>query len=309
MLLNFDNEKIDHLMRVIIVCYLFIVISLVASLSSCRETKIYGTIKLNMNTYIDETEIDVKSWLSYYTWKLENEGIDSAIKVLPDSTAVDTAVWRLIKLKYPYYSYSEGTYSLQPLGYFSQGCENTTFDCSTPIHCLSMYLLYPITGITYEQVEGFCRWRTRVYNNIPSIKKTQKHFTFRLPSEEEWKSYAILGFNENELLRGLADSVTINVRKNGSVRRCALFNYKNSQFCGKTVMSSVVRVSCSFPNINNVIGLFGNVSEMTVTKGLSKGGNYLLYAKQCHPDSVQYYSKPEKWLGFRCIVTVEDESE
>ena len=40
---------------------------------------------------------------------------------------------------------------------------------------------------------------------------------------------------------------------------------------------------------------------MTAEKGDARGGNYLLYAKQCHVDSIQHYNKPENWLGFRCI--------
>jgi hypothetical protein len=41
---------------------------------------------------------------------------------------------------------------------------------------------------------------------------------------------------------------------------------------------------------------------MTSIKGVSKGGNFGLYANQCNIDSIQNYTKPEKWLGFRCII-------
>jgi len=41
---------------------------------------------------------------------------------------------------------------------------------------------------------------------------------------------------------------------------------------------------------------------MIAEKGEARGGNYTLYAKQCHVDSIQHFKKPENWLGFRCII-------
>lgn len=275
--------------------------------TSCALKKLSGTKMVESNLNIDQTEIDVRAWLSYYTWKLEKEGLDSAKKVLPDSTAVDESVWKLIKTKTDKYTSRFSFFTFQPLGYFYDECQQSFDVCNKPITCLSTYLNYPITGITYEQAVEFCKWRTKVVNeNELFVEYDKKHVTFRLPTEEEWKRFVKLGFTEHERQIGFRDSLAIMQDKKVKCNECPMYNYRHGASCDSLNRITVYVMGCFMPDKNQIYDTFGNVSEMTATKGVSKGGNYLLYAKQCHPDSIQHYSKPEKWLGFRCIAITDN---
>ncbi|HET6224738.1 MAG TPA: hypothetical protein VFF27_00570 [Bacteroidia bacterium] len=50
------------------------------------------------------------------------------------------------------------------------------------------------------------------------------------------------------------------------------------------------------------INIQGNVAEMTSVKGIAKGGSYSQYAKDSYSGAINNYTKPEFWLGFRCVV-------
>ncbi|MBI5218324.1 MAG: SUMF1/EgtB/PvdO family nonheme iron enzyme [Bacteroidia bacterium] len=254
-----------------------------------QETdKFSGTVKINKYTYIDRTEIDVASWLSYYTYVLQYDGFFAAQKVLPDSNSVEPEVWAYINNKTIEFNDWQGQYTGQPIGYFNKKCTGGE-KYGSPLYIPSSYctlLSLPITGITYEQAVAFCAWRTKVLG--------KKMVTYRLPAPEEWKNFALKGFSEAEKSNGFRDSLQ-------KKRNCvgANYNFKYSNLIGKHYC-----VSQFHRDKNKANDVFGNVSEMTSVKGIAKGGNYKLYANQCHPDSVQHYSKPEKWLGFRCIAII-----
>jgi len=248
-----------------------------------------STVKASNDRYIDETEVDVSSWLSYYTWVMVHKGPLEANKVLPDSSAIEPELWVYIKQKSTNYIDYPGGYTSQPIGYFDKECKSCAkFGKRLPSeHRYCPMLHFPITGLTYEQVVKFCEWRTQIEGD--------NKFVFRLPTPDEWKEFAIKGLSEQEVKNGIQDSLT---KKN-----CALFNYKIFCNCSKdTIQGRLNGVGMYEPEKTGSFDVFGNVSEMTSVKGLAKGGNYTLYAKQCHVDSIQHYDKPEKWLGFRCIV-------
>jgi len=48
------------------------------------------------------------------------------------------------------------------------------------------------------------------------------------------------------------------------------------------------------------------MSEMVSTKGIAKGGNFLLPLDSCKINMEQHYTKPEAWLGFRCVCEIVD---
>lgn len=58
------------------------------------------------------------------------------------------------------------------------------------------------------------------------------------------------------------------------------------------------------PNKYGLYNMVGNISEMTNVKGIAKGINYLMYIDSAKITDDISYSKPAKWLGFRCICEV-----
>jgi len=277
---------------------LLIFIIVASSSSSCisfQPIRYSGTVKINDSIYLDQTEVTVHAWLSFYTWKLLNEGPVSANKVLPDSNAVNRLVWDYIKNKSSEFSNSISSSTFQPLGNFQTNCDESikgnkllTFVGSSVCPILS----FPITGVSYEQVIEFCAWRTKIMG--------QGKVEYSLPTEKEWIELIALRFNESERSQDHMDSLLL------KGKLCQKYNYRVSTPCEHRVENGLTEATFDpvrgyYSDNMDAYDSFGNVSEMTLTRGISKGGNYTLFASQCHPDSIQYYVKPEYWLGFRCI--------
>ena len=172
-----------------------LLISCFALITVTAQIKPYSSVKVDKDVYFDETEIDVGSWLSYYTWVLEHEGYNAALKVLPDSTAITSELWSYISNQSPYLLEVIGRYTGEPIGFFKKPFkENKTFGIRTDILEYRKLLDMPITGLTYEQVVNFCKWR--------SIHFAAGKFTFRLPTESDWKNFALKGLSEKETING-----------------------------------------------------------------------------------------------------------
>lgn len=252
------------------------------------QEPLFSTIRISDDVYFDETEIDVASWLSFYTWTIVHEGLGEAQKLLPDSNAIEPELWQYIKNKSTDFISYEARYTQLPVGYFGKDC---TVDAELAERLPNFknrctILDLPITGISYKQAMAFCKWRTKILGG--------GKFVFRLPTPEEWKSLALKGLSEKEQKEGIRDSL--------NNKDCAVFNYNIPCNNGITENQGNLKgVAMYSPSINEVYDIFGNVSEMTSLKGVAKGGNFRLYANQCNVDSIQSYAKSEIWLGFRCI--------
>jgi len=281
----------EVLRSIFIILFVSFISGCYSILNSGRFNRVdYGMWKYNKNFFFDDTEITVSDWFAYYSWLINNEGIVSAQKVLPDSNAIEPDVWQAFKNPQREFSYSPARHAILPIGYFKINCNdslNNKYGNSWGQCCA--YLLLPITGITYEQAVDFCKWKTKWRGD--SI------MTYRLPTLQEWKNIALESLNVKEKKSAIKDSL--------SKKGCPNFNYKYKTNCDWFVKNNISTsrklIVAAISSNNKGYDFFGNVSEMTLEKGFAKGGNYMMYAKQCHVDSVQKYTKPEKWLGFRCV--------
>jgi len=241
-----------------------------------------GTLKINDTLFIDETEVTNISWREYlyYLSDVEKDE-DRYQKALPD-----TLVWRsLLRYCEPVVEY-----------YFRHPAFNS----------------YPAVGISYEQVIEFCKWRTYVANQgiyfrenkIEDRKAHQKDkfpfkFYYRLPTKEEWEIIAAGKFIDEDHPFGDLKSYTIWNGKQVKSFNCLYPNEMNN-FNNEQALYTASGKSY-FKNVYGCYNLIGNVAEMSSEKGVAKGGSFIHPLDSCKISIDQNYSKPEMWLGFRCV--------
>lgn len=231
-----------------------------------------GTTKINDTLFADETEISNFSWVEYEYSVMRKYGFHSKehLSVLPDTT-----VWRdPSSFNEPYVKY----YYRHPA-----------------------YRDYPVVGISYEQAVAFCKWRTDRVKEFMCISKKYPiiYFEYRLPSKTEW-----------EFLSNNGDGILTNGGKNE--KGMVTFNHrwakdtiewkKDKQLSYSEVLAPVYSY---WPSRFKLYNMFGNVSEMVLEKGISKGGSWSSFLEECRVGKDQTYLKPTAMIGFRCVCVVK----
>lgn len=183
---------------------------------------------------------------------------------------------------------------------------------------------YPVVGVTWEQANAFCAWRTDYL--LKGLSGEARYIQrYRLPTEAEWE-YAARGKAQNEFPWENADV------KNGS--GCFYANFKpdrgNYTEDGNLITSKAGAYS---PNSNGLFDMAGNVAEWTSTIYTESGVDamndlnpqleykaaledpYKLKKKSVRggswkdPESYirsawrtwEYQNQPRSYIGFRCV--------
>ena len=186
------------------------------------------------------------------------------------------------------------------------------------------YNEYPVVGVTWEQANAFCAWRTEylLKGLGPEARYVQR---YRLPTEAEWE-YAARGVDGNEFPWENEDMK--------SDRGCYFANFKpdrgNYTKDGNLITSKVGIYSS---NTNGLFDMAGNVAEWTSTiyteagveamndlnpqlsYNAAKEDPYKLKKKSVRggswkdPESYmrsawrswEYQNQPRSYIGFRCV--------
>ena len=193
------------------------------------------------------------------------------------------------------------------------------------------YNEYPVVGVTWEQANAFCAWRTEYL--LKGLGAEARYVQrYRLPTEAEWE-YAARGKNQTEFPWENEDV------KNGN--GCFYANFKpdrgNYTKDGNLITSKVAIYS---PNSNGLYDMAGNVAEWTSTiyteAGVSamndlnpqldykaaKEDPYRLKKKSVRggswkdPESYirsawrtwEYQNQPRSYVGFRCVRSLASSS-
>ena len=173
----------------------------------------------------------------------------------------------------------------------------------------------PITGISFEQVMEYAAWCTFYFNKEQISKKNGNRIViFRLPSPDEFTAISKQGIEDCDLENDKYCEINKKAwRECANDKGCALCNCAQKPVCDANKQAddmfgkeSLYTVNIFSPNFIGLIDMQGNAAEMTNAKGIAKGGSYLNNAKECLPDAVQKYEKPEKWLGFRLLAEITD---
>ena len=244
-----------------------------------------GTVWIKDSIYMDRCEIRNLDYLEYLSWLLHKKPQDY------NAALPDTTVWRSKN----FYNEPYVQYYLRHLAYRD----------------------YPVVGVSYEQAIDFCKWRTERVKEFLSLipqKKNQKNIQYlsnieyRLPTKEEWEYAASCGEIDSKIKK-YNDLIA---PEYGYDRLIAPNNLPkiwvketNVLFGGIYSNDVTIPTFTQYPNKFALHNMIGNVAEMILEKGISKGGSFAHCLYECEISDSLAYNKPEPWLGFRCVCVVK----
>ncbi|MBC7390471.1 MAG: SUMF1/EgtB/PvdO family nonheme iron enzyme [Opitutaceae bacterium] len=258
-----------------------------------------GTVWVSDNKLLDEVEVSNLDWMEFVSSTRLIQSDEQAQKMMPNLKTLPVENY----YRSPFYRY------------------------------------FPVVGITYEQVLEYCRWRTEVVNKkfvedqrSGKLKTSKKvRLIYRLPSEKEWETYAACGINlkkyplgfkypfaEIEVnpkagkylkfagqLEQVEDKIKEDIKVyNKSHPKVPLFRVKYSDlpyFLQAKSPSYIFNLPINNYGLYNMIG---NVSEMVMEKGISKGGSYNTSLENCAIQNKIPYSGASNEIGFRALCEI-----
>lgn len=180
---------------------------------------------------------------------------------------------------------------------------------------------YPVLNVSYEGVVAYCKWLTEKYNKEPLRKFAKVLFT--LPTEEEWVT-AAKGGRDNAVYPWEFHSMR-DTRK-GDWQGVFLANYYHignanivSDSLGNPIYKNILNeeslglndkafytaeVNSFYPNKFGLYNMSGNAAEMTLQKGLTKGGSWHCLGREITIPYKLYFYDPSPEVGFRVFMKV-----
>lgn len=187
---------------------------------------------------------------------------------------------------------------------------------------------YPVVGVTWEQAQAFCAWRSQSFKQSLNLPPNQVVEDFRLPTESEWE-YAARAANSANRYPWSAEDL-----RNG--KGCFLGNFKPGE--GDYTSDGhliTARVGSFSPNDFGLYDMAGNVSEWTssiytasglmqfndmnpqleykadmqdpylMKRKVVRGGSWKDISKfiRSTTRSQEYQNVPRSYIGFRCVRT------
>lgn len=184
------------------------------------------------------------------------------------------------------------------------------------------YAEYPVVGVTWEQANAFCHWRTSFLKDVGGMMTN----AYRLPTEAEWE-YAARG-GRKMAMYPWGDKYA------RDAEGCFLANfkpYRGSYYDDMGV--STMSVKQFYPNDFGLYDMAGNVAEWTgsaysamanvsvhdmnpsysynarkddpdiLKRKVVKGGSWkdVSYYLQCGVRTYEYQYESRSYIGFRCV--------
>tara|TARA_B110000459_G_scaffold190769_1_gene226167 strand:+ start:1400 stop:2749 length:1350 start_codon:yes stop_codon:yes gene_type:complete len=269
--------------------------------------ELYSEVLDNMHLPMEESYNGRRTWdVSQFEFEFSYIDIQSAAKfqginrgdvIIKESVPIypDTTVW----IRDFEYSYNEPMHN----DYFWH----------------QAYGNYPVVGITHDQAQAFCQWRTLLKNSYIKSRGKQYINSFRLPSEAEWEFAARGG------LQGATYPWGGPYTKND--RGCFMANFKplRGNYAADQALYTVEANSYE-PNDYNLYNMSGNVSEWVMSsyeessyeysssinpsvinvdnqRKVIRGGSWkdVAYFLQVSSRDYEYADSARSYIGFRTV--------
>ena len=273
-----------------------------------KETTKWGMLNYSDTVIIDETEITVGEWMEYCTYsdvtlqklyvghqtKEEKDLLLNILQKYSFPKNLRPTVFENSIIEQIFENEGKRTiYEVAGLrGYIYIGVPEMLASIDSINKNIKKYLSLPITGISFSQVNEFCRWRTFTDSLSASINLKDNYYSFALPDKE-----VIFQLPELDSVSSKKDFAHFNYfNAKTDYKRSRLFEYANVGL-GLTSVFSFDDFKCK--NGMKLYGILGNFSEMTSQNGVAYGGSFYHFAVNAHKEIL--YVNEEKWLGFRCV--------
>lgn len=244
-----------------------------------RAITLPGMVRIVDNFYVDQTEVNNISWREYQYWLQQQYGAtgEPYLASFPDSTSWNAEMHK----------------KMRPFYYTHPAFDN-----------------YPVVGISHQQAQAFCRWRSlaakaRLQTSSPQQQWLQlKDLEFRLPTRTEWELIARLNRDKARVPANKAKfpgKKLFNVKPAGTTSPEAQY-YPVGQLNDFTTLTSIVNAYP--PGELGIYNLYGNVAEMIAAPDTAMGGGYIHTEREVLSEPYFTYSRPADWLGFRCVCDI-----
>jgi formylglycine-generating enzyme required for sulfatase activity len=269
---------------------------------------IYAQEKKSVTETIEKRMVKIADRLYADVYEISNLDYNTFLKEMAEKDSMLFQKYSVDSIKWTEYDYSRD--------------RDPNIPMKSYYHQLEGFNNYPVLCVSYEGVLAYCAWLTEKYN-MEEGKKLGK-VLFTLPTEDEWMLAAKGG--KGNVTYPWGHNSMRETRK-GEWQGMFLANYSHvgdafivSDSAGNPIYKPeqvteeaivyndrafyTADVRSFFPNGFGLYNVSGNAAEMTIQKGLTKGGSWHSLGGEIAIPYKLYFNEPSPEVGFRVFMKI-----